>query len=85
MIYQVSLDADEHFWKTTADNLPWISVRDANGIYSNVAAMYNVKEVPSLFLINRNSELSARGETIKRLGRCGESTVVTCYKLEVFI
>ena len=67
VIYQVSLDADEHFWKTTADNLPWISVRDANGIYSNVAAMYNVKEVPSLSLINRNSELSARGETIKDL------------------
>ena len=21
-IYQVSLDADEHYWKTTADNLP---------------------------------------------------------------
>ena len=67
VIYQVSLDADEHFWKTTADNLPWICVRDANGIYSNVAGMYNVKEVPSLFLINRNSELSARGETIKDL------------------
>ena len=67
VIYQVSLDADEHFWKTTADNLPWICVRDANGIYSNVAAMYNIKEVPSLFLINRNSELSARGETIKDL------------------
>ena len=30
-IYQVSLDADEHYWKTTADNLPWICVRDANG------------------------------------------------------
>lgn len=67
VIYQVSLDADEHFWKTTADNLPWICVRDANGIYSNVAGMYNVKEVPSLFLINRNSEMSARGETIKDL------------------
>ena len=23
-IYQVSLDADEHYWKTTADNLPWV-------------------------------------------------------------
>ena len=67
MIYQISLDADEHFWKTTADNLPWTCVRDANGIYSNIAAMYNVKSVPSLFLINRNSELSARGETIKDL------------------
>ena len=23
-IYQVSLDADEHYWKTAADNLPWV-------------------------------------------------------------
>lgn len=52
-IYQVSLDADEHYWKTTADNLPWICVRDANGIYSSVAASYNVKTVPTLFLINK--------------------------------
>ena len=66
-IYQVSLDADEHYWKTTADNLPWICVRDANGIYSSVAAAYNVQNVPTLFLINRNNELSARGETIKDL------------------
>ena len=66
-IYQVSLDADEHYWKTTADNLPWICVRDANGIYSSVAASYNVKTVPTLFLINKNNELSARGETIKDL------------------
>jgi peroxiredoxin/outer membrane murein-binding lipoprotein Lpp len=66
-IYQVSLDADEHFWKTIADNLPWICVRDASGIYSSVAAMYSVTSVPELFLINRNSELSARGETIKNL------------------
>lgn len=61
------MDADEHFWKTSTDNLPWVCVRDANGIYSSVAATYNVKSVPSLFLINRNSELSARGETIKDL------------------
>ena len=66
-IYQISLDADEHYWKTTADNLPWICVRDANGIYSSVAASYNVQNVPTLFLVNRNNELSARGETIKDL------------------
>ena len=66
-IYQVSLDADEHFWKTTADNLPWICVRDANGIYSSYASAYNVQTLPTLFLINRNNELSARGETIKNL------------------
>lgn len=66
-IYQVSLDADEHYWKTTADNLPWICVRDANGIYSSNVALYGIQGVPTLFLINRNSELSARGETIKDL------------------
>lgn len=66
-IYQVSLDADEHYWKTTADNLPWVCVRDANGIYSPVASVYNVQAVPTVFLVNKKSELSARGETIKDL------------------
>lgn len=66
-IYQVSLDADEHFWKTSADNLPWICVRDGNGVYSTNAAMYNVREVPAYFLINRNNELSVRGEDVKDL------------------
>lgn len=66
-IYQVSLDADEHFWKTSADNLPWICVRDGNGVYSTTAALYNVRQVPALFLVNRNNELSARGEDIKDL------------------
>ena len=56
-IYQVSLDADEHYWKTTADNLPWICVRDGNGIYSSIAASYNVKNVPSVFLVNKNNDL----------------------------
>lgn len=66
-IYQVSLDADEHYWKTTADNLPWVCVRDANGVYSTIAMAYNVKNVPSIFLINKNNELSARGENVKDL------------------
>ena len=66
-IYQVSLDADEHYWKTTADNLPWVCVRDANGVYSSIAAAYNVQSLPAVFLINKKSELSARGESIKDL------------------
>lgn len=66
-IYQVSLDADEHFWKTSADKLPWVCVRDGNGVYSTNVAVYNVQQVPSLFLINRNNELKFRGEDIKDL------------------
>lgn len=66
-IYQVSLDADEHYWKTIADNLPWICVRDGNGVYSAVASSYNVQNLPSVFLINKKNELSARGEAVKDL------------------
>lgn len=66
-IYQVSLDADEHFWKTSADKLPWICVRDGNGVYSTNVAVYNVRQMPSVFLINRNNELKLRGEDIKDL------------------
>ena len=66
-IYQVSLDADEHYWKTTAANLPWICVRDANGVYSSYATAYNIQSLPTLFLVTRANELSARSETIKDL------------------
>lgn len=66
-IYQISLDPNEHYWKVTADNLPWICVRDANGIYSTVASAYNVQTLPSIFLVNKKNELSGRGEMIKDL------------------
>ena len=66
-IYQISLDVDEHFWKTSADNLPWICVRDANGPYSQYVTLYGVAGVPSVFLVDRNNELKLRGENIKDL------------------
>ena len=66
-IYQISLDADEHFWKTSADNLPWICVRDANGVYSQYVTLYSVKSIPSAFLIGRDNVLNARAETIPDL------------------
>lgn len=66
-IYQVSLDADEHFWKTSADNLPWVCVRDGNGVYSSIASIYSVKNIPTFFLVNRNNELSKRDSEIKDL------------------
>lgn len=68
-IYQVSLDADEHFWKMSVDNLPWVCVRDEMGVYSNYASLYNLKEFPAYFLINRKSELSARGDQVKDIDK----------------
>lgn len=64
-IYQISLDTDEHFWKTNADNLPWICVRDANGVYSTNVSLYGVTAVPTFFLIDRENTLSKRNDDIK--------------------
>lgn len=66
-IYQVSFDSDEHFWKTSANNLPWVCVYDPNGAYSSSAAVYNVQKLPTYFLVNRNNDLSARDENIENL------------------
>lgn len=59
-IYQISLDTDEHFWKTAADNLPWICVRDPQGSYSTYVNLYGVTKLPTAFLVSRNNELSMR-------------------------
>lgn len=59
-IYQISLDTDEHFWKTAADNLPWICVRDPQGPYSTYVNLYGVTKLPTAFLVSRNNELSMR-------------------------
>lgn len=59
-IYQISLDTDEHFWKTAADNLPWICVRDPQGPYSTYVNLYGVTQLPTAFLVSRNNELSIR-------------------------
>ena len=66
-IYQVSLDADEHYWKQLPTIYLGFVCATAIGIYSSIAASYNVKNVPSVFLVNKNNELSARGESIKDL------------------
>ena len=66
-IYQISLDADEHFWKTSADNLPWVCVRDANGAYSQYVSLYNVTNLPSAFVVGRDNVLRARIEDVKDL------------------
>ena len=66
-IYQVSVDPDEHFWKTSTAALPWISVRDENGIQGKSLTLYNVQSIPTFFLIDRNNTLQARDAQIKDL------------------
>ena len=54
-IYQVSLDGDEHFWKTQTEALPWISVRD-DGTRTQ-AYLSAAPGVPCSFIIDRNNEV----------------------------
>ena len=68
-IYQVSLDTDEHFWKTSALNLPWVCVRDSRSLASPYLRMYNVQQIPTFFLIDKEGHLVARDETIKDLAK----------------
>lgn len=66
-IYQVSLDNDEHFWKQQTAALPWINVRDADGINSQRLMLYNIQAVPDFFVIDRGNNLVKRAAQIKDL------------------
>ena len=66
-IYQVSLDSDFHFWRNGASNLPWITVRDPQSVYSQVAGLYNVKQLPTLFILDCKGNLVKRVEDVKKL------------------
>ena len=63
-IYQVSVDTDEHFWKTQTAALPWISVRVDNNSAS-ILNNYNVQAVPTFFLLNKNVNVVKRDAQIK--------------------
>ena len=65
-IYQISFDADEQAWKVAADNLPWVCVRDPQTVYSSYASMYNVKTLPTCFVIDKNDGV------VKRIEKVGE-------------
>ena len=66
-IFQVSLDPDEHFWKQQTAALPWVSVRDEEGVNSQRLMLYNVQAVPDFFLIDRGNNLVKRAAQIKDL------------------
>ena len=66
-IYQVSLDGDAHLWRNAASNLPWTCVLDPQSVYSQAAALYNVKQLPTLFILNRKGVLLKRVDDPTRL------------------
>lgn len=71
-IYQVSLDPDEHYWKTMCESLPWVCVYCTEGINNDMIRLYGIQSLPSFFIIARGSEMKARGESIKDLRKAIE-------------
>lgn len=66
-IYQISLDADYHLWRNAASNLPWVCVRDPQSVYSEIAGLYNVKQLPALFILDRKGTLVKRIDDVEHL------------------
>ena len=66
-IFQVSLDPDEHFWKQQTAALPWVCVRDPQGLNSSLMVSYNIQDIPTFFLVDRTSTLYKRDVQIKDL------------------
>ena len=62
-IYQISLDTDDHFWKNAGVYLPWITVRDPQSIQSDILKKYNVSELPTSYIRNKEGEIVARIES----------------------
>jgi cytochrome oxidase Cu insertion factor (SCO1/SenC/PrrC family) len=61
VIYQVSFDPDAHTWKNAAGNLPWICVRDEQSTDSQLINKYNIQNLPTTYIIDKE------GSIVKRL------------------
>ena len=56
-IFQVSVDRNRLLWEALTENIPWIAVRDDNGRF---AQLYNVTQLPTTFLMDREGNIVVR-------------------------
>ena len=61
-IFQVAVDTSKSAWVTAvqAQQLPWISVSDLLGNTSPSVGVYNVKKVPTSYLIDRKGNIVSK-------------------------
>lgn len=61
-IFQVAVDTSKSAWVTAVQEqqLPWISVSDLLGNTSPTVGVYNVKKVPTSYLIDRKGNIVAK-------------------------
>lgn len=63
-IYQVAIDANEHYWKTTCRQLPWVCVWNPNGELNDIMTIYDVQRLPTWMLVDRDNNLVGRQEML---------------------
>ncbi|MGM0497985.1 MAG: peroxiredoxin family protein, partial [Bacteroidota bacterium] len=70
-IYQVSLNKDKERWMkgVNFDELPWINVHSSQGANAQAARIYNVKELPTDYLIKNGEELIVKNPKVSKLER----------------
>jgi peroxiredoxin len=58
-VYQVSFDSEKEAWERAIqyDELPWISVSELSYPESSIAGVYNIEELPVVYLINQKGEI----------------------------
>ncbi len=59
-IYQISFDSDVHFWKNAAIHFPWNAVHDSYSINSDLLKTYNIRELPTAYILNKEGDLIKR-------------------------
>lgn len=66
-IFQISFDSDVHFWKNAAVEFPWKSVHDPSSINSRLLKTYNIRELPTAYILNKEGDLIKRVENFDSL------------------
>ena len=46
---------------------PWVTVIDPESVYSQIAGLYNVKQLPAIFILDRKGNLVKRVEDLNNL------------------
>ena len=59
-IYQISFDADKLLWLEQTRNIPWVCVRDDASIQSKYLVTYNISELPTFFLMDKEGNILGR-------------------------
>ncbi len=66
-VYQISFDSDAHFWKNVAIEFPWTTVYEPQSINSVLLKNYNVRELPTAYVLNKEGDLIMRIEDFDKL------------------